>query len=271
MITKTKLIFKVLKENFTLLKLRIHKLASKIADFFKIPKWLRREIIIFLSMFWEAGKFILAALIAFGLVYGVLNGPAVYQNVRYWVFVNYKDEAEDVYSYWGIKLPEIGERSFVAPANTIIIPKIGVQAPIIWLSSNEESVILDALKSGVVHYAGTAKPGEIGNVFITGHSSYYWWSGGAYNHIFALLDKLVIGDQIIINFENVRYMYIVNDIDIVSPRDLSVLEPTPIPTLTLMTCTPLGTSFKRLIVKAKQINPPPKTQKALPFPALPQI
>ena len=102
---------------------------------------------------------------------------------------------------------------------------------------------------GVVHYPDTALPGEVGNVFITGHSSYYWWSKGEYNTVFSILDKLIMGDDIYIHYNNKRYTYRVYDVDIVLPSDTSVLEQGDNSILTLMTCTPVGTNYRRLIVK----------------------
>ncbi len=219
----------------------------------KIPLWLKREFYIFSSMWLESLKFIVAVLLSFLIVWGAINFPAVYKNIKFWFFINYK--GQDAASYW--KLPDISKEQAAIPNNYLFIPKIGVQAPIIFLDTTDEKVILEKLKEGVVHYKGTALPGEIGNVFITGHSSYYWWAKGKYNHVFSLLDKLVIGDEIYINYNHIRYTYKVFEVKITHPKDLSIMEPTSEPILTLMTCTPLGTSFKRLVVRAKQIDPPP--------------
>jgi LPXTG-site transpeptidase (sortase) family protein len=53
---------------------------------------------------------------------------------------------------------------------------------------------------------------------------------------------------------------------------VSVLEPTPEPTLTLITCYPIGTNLDRLIVRAKQIEPKIKKTKKKSAPkSLPEI
>ena len=80
------------------------------------------------------------------------------------------------------------------PDNTVLIPKIGVKAPILWDISSGE--VMDSLQKGVVHLGGTSRPGEKGNTFLTGHSSNYWWKGGDYNNVFALLPALGEGDDI---------------------------------------------------------------------------
>ncbi len=137
--------------------------------------------------------------------------------------------------------------------NHLVIPKIGVNAPITW-NSPEETVLKD-LEKGVAHYQGTALPGENGNVFISGHSSNYWWDKGLYNHVFTLLDKLSMGDRIYVNYNNKPYVYQVESIKTVKPTDITVLNPTDHSVITLMTCTPVGTTLNRLIVQARQIYP----------------
>ncbi|MBI2589792.1 sortase [Candidatus Berkelbacteria bacterium] len=134
--------------------------------------------------------------------------------------------------------------------NILLVPKIKARAPIVWRSSSDEKIMLENLQSGVAHYGFTALPNEeTGNVFITGHSSYYWWDKGKYKTVFALLDKLVAGDQALIQFENKVYVYEVRDSVVVKPADVSVTDATEKPILSLMTCVPVGTSLNRLIVR----------------------
>ena len=66
---------------------------------------------------------------------------------------------------------------------------------------------------------------------------------------------MTVGDQAKIYFGGNKFLYQVSSIKIVEPTDMSVLDQTSKPTLTLMTCTPPGTSWKRLIVSFDQIAP----------------
>lgn len=141
--------------------------------------------------------------------------------------------------------------------DVIIIPKLNVNAPIVFEPSIAENAIQNALRNGVVHYAGTALPGEPSNAVIVGHSSNDWWEPGNYKFVFALLEKLEPGDQIQVNYQKKRYVYQVAGKKIVAPTEISVLQPTTDPILTLITCTPPGTSWKRLIITANQIEPSP--------------
>lgn len=143
----------------------------------------------------------------------------------------------------------------------IVIPKIKVDAPIIEASSVREKDILNSLQNGVVHYPNTALPGEIGNVFLVGHSSNYRWAKGSYNYVFALLNKLQKDDLIIVFYNGVKYTYKVFEIKIVSPSDTSVLAQGNDSIISLMTCDPPGTTLKRRIVRGFQIEPDPKKNK----------
>jgi len=224
---------------------------------FLIPHWLKRELAVFGGMLLESLKFILVSVLIFGSIYGVINGPAAWNNVKWWWYVNYVDDHSG--KWWGVNFPEVGMD--IGPDNTLFIPKIGVQAPIVYAKSRTQSEIDKLLLDGVVHYFGTAEPGEKGNVFITGHSSYYWWSDGRFNTVFSILDKLVVGDVIYINYGGRRYTYKVFDMKVVSPSDTSVLDQGNSSILSLMTCTPVGTNYRRLIVLASQIEPDPKNNK----------
>ena len=139
------------------------------------------------------------------------------------------------------------------PDNRLYIDKINVNAPIIW--NVPEDKILEELKKGVAHFQGTSLPDEEkGNVFITGHSSGYWWSHDLYNQVFALLDKLTDSDKIALTYKNKKYTYEVFNKMVVKPTQIEVLKTkTEEPTLSLMTCVPVGTRLKRLIVQAKLI------------------
>ena len=149
--------------------------------------------------------------------------------------------------------------------NRLSIPSLNVNAPIIepdlgiealqtkdW--NTLESQIRDTLLEGVVHYPGTAKPGKVGNAFLTGHSSNYIWEISDYNTVFALLPKIEIGADIRISYNQKEFLYRVIDKKEVKPDDVSILKQGDQKILTLMTCTPVGTTLKRLVVTAELIE-----------------
>jgi sortase A len=105
----------------------------------------------------------------------------------------------------------------------------------------------------VVHYPGTAEPGQNGNVVITGHSSYFVWDPGGFKDVFALLHEVNIGDKIIVYHQQIPYSYQVYDKKVVMPDQVDVLTQAGENRLTLITCTPVGTNLKRLVVFAKPV------------------
>jgi LPXTG-site transpeptidase (sortase) family protein len=147
-------------------------------------------------------------------------------------------------------LPDMAE-------NTVYIPKISITAPIIWNVANVPEKTTATLENGVIHLAGTALPGQIGNIFITGHSSNYIWAKGNYKTVFALLPDLVIGDQVYIKYAGTIYIYKINNKSTVKPDNLSVLKQGNDSTLSLVTCWPIGTSLYRMVLTANQIYPDP--------------
>jgi len=138
----------------------------------------------------------------------------------------------------------------------IIINSVSVEAPISYDQKVvDEERFQSALRNGVVHYPGTANPGEIGNVVIFGHSSNYVWAEGNYKDVFAPLHGMEVGQKIYIEYQGTRYIYSVQEIKTVEPDEVSVLQQTSKKELTLITCTPVGTNKQRLIVKASQVAP----------------
>jgi LPXTG-site transpeptidase (sortase) family protein len=156
--------------------------------------------------------------------------------------------------------PTVVPAAAIIPAeSTLTIPKINVHTPIVYEPSLAEAQIQKALENGVIHYGNTPKPGQAGNSVIFGHSSNDWWEPGNYKFVFVLLDKLVAGDRFSVDYQSKRYTYEVTGARVVEPTDFTVLNPTPEPTITLITCSPPGTSWKRLVITARQIDPDPAT------------
>lgn len=138
---------------------------------------------------------------------------------------------------------------------SIVIPKIGANSPILPnIDAGNEPEYLDALQKGVAHAKGTAFPGEGGHIFMFAHSTDYIWNVGTYNAVFYLLYKLEPGDQINIFFKGQRYVYKVTEKKEVDPSEVEYLtRKTDKEFLTLQTCWPPGTTFKRLLVFAERV------------------
>jgi sortase A len=157
----------------------------------------------------------------------------------------------------------------VSPENKIIIPKINVEAPVVYdIPTIEEKDVQAGLERGVVHYITTPNPGEKGNSVIFGHSSSNILNKGKYKFAFLLLKSLEKDDTFIVQKDGKRYVYKIYNKFVTSPTDFSVVGPTDRPaTMTLITCDPPGTSTNRLIIQAEQIFPDPATNAESSVPA----
>lgn len=139
----------------------------------------------------------------------------------------------------------------------IIIPKINVNAPIVF--NVDPNNTMPAMDNGVAHFrapGASAYPGEIGNFVLSGHSSGDIYETNPYRFIFAGLERLTDGDLIYVNYEGTRYTYSVTKRQVVDPSNVAALRmDTDKPLITLITCTPLGTSRNRLLLTGEQISP----------------
>ncbi|OGD66314.1 hypothetical protein A3F08_02245 [Candidatus Berkelbacteria bacterium RIFCSPHIGHO2_12_FULL_36_9] len=200
------------------------------------------------------GFWIVVVVLAFLTGYLIVNGPAYGKKVVYWYRNLFnKEMGNSNVVNTSVKVDSKANQSTneKIPNDRLIIPKIGVDASINW--NVEENQIQDMLLKGIVHYKTSSLPGkEGGNVFLTGHSSNYWWIQSQYNQVFALLDNLQSGDKIVATYENKKYVYAVYDKFVVKPTQIEVIEPLENKTtLTLMSCVPIGTNLRRLIVRSK--------------------
>ena len=118
------------------------------------------------------------------------------------------------------------------------IPKIGLDA---YVMSGVGGAVL---KQAPGHYEETPLPEGQGNSAIAGHRTMH-------GHPFLKLDELAAGDQIVVSTGNGRFIYRVVEKKLVEPEDVSVLDQTEVPRLTLTTCDPVGSAAQRLIIVAE--------------------
>ena len=135
----------------------------------------------------------------------------------------------------------------VAPQPTrLLIPALDLDTPV------KEVFVVDGAwevadyAAGYLH--GTGMPGEKGNAVLAGHA-------GLRGAVFRDLGSLAAGNDIYIDAAGWRYRYRVRESKNVLPTEVQVLDPTPGPTLTLMTCTNWDT--QRLVVVADLLDSKP--------------
>jgi sortase A len=148
------------------------------------------------------------------------------------------------FSLWSPKRVEAFKNSLAlnkAPLAIIRIPKIRLEVPV--FDDTDDFTLNRGL--GRIH--GTAQIGQIGNLGLAGHRDGFLRG----------LKDVAAGDEIDLDRLEGTETYVISKIQIVSPDDVSVLNSTPTPTLTLVTCFPfyfIGNAPQRYIVTASLKN-----------------
>ncbi len=119
----------------------------------------------------------------------------------------------------------------------IMIPSLSVDAPVV-AGDDWES-----LKKGAGHHLGSANPGERGNCVISGHNDIY-------GEVFRDLPDLSVGDEVVVHTLSASHRYVVEQTRIVEPTEVSVMDGTSTPVLTLISCYPYRVDTHRIVVIA---------------------
>ncbi len=117
----------------------------------------------------------------------------------------------------------------------IRIPAINVDAPIVQGDGWAQ------LQKGVGQHIGSASPGPTGNVVLAAHNDIY-------GEIFRRLDQLQEGDEIILHTQTQQYTYRVAYWRITPPAEVSVMDSTKEPIVTLISCYPYLVNTDRIVV-----------------------
>jgi sortase A len=126
------------------------------------------------------------------------------------------------------------------PMGRIEVPRLHVSAAV--ANGDDDGT----LSVAIGHLPDTPFPWEAGNSALAGHRDTF----------FRQLRNIRVGDDMRVVTPYGDFTYQVSRTLIVTPDDLSVLEPTAEPTLTLVTCYPfsyVGHAPKRFIVQAVRV------------------
>jgi sortase A len=133
------------------------------------------------------------------------------------------------------------EKSLTQPTSNVLgileIPRLQLEVPVYDGASELH------MDRGAARIEGTAMPGEPGNLGIAGHRDGY----------FRVLKDIQLGDEIMITTSRGPESFVVQDLSIVNPTAIEVLEPTEQQSVTLVTCYPfyfVGHAPERFIVRA---------------------
>ena len=130
----------------------------------------------------------------------------------------------------------------------LYLPRLDGSDPLVVV----QGVSVPDLKKGPGHLPGSALPGELGNLVVSGHRT-------TYGAPFSDLDRLRDGDAIVVETRDSWFTYRVTGTQIVLPSAIEVTYPVPgrqgaAPTsrlVTLTTCNPKFSARERLIVRGQ--------------------
>lgn len=146
---------------------------------------------------------------------------------------------EEIYDYCG--------------ENSIVIPAIDIEAPIVEAGGVTEEEYRSALDRGVLHFPDSPYPGEEGLAVLLGHSAPEGWPKIKYDWVFTEINDLKEGDEIEICFNDRLYNYTVVD-DKEGKRIYDVGEDIPSlyekeKEIVLMSCWPPGERESRIGIR----------------------
>ncbi len=127
-------------------------------------------------------------------------------------------------------------------ARRLEIPALSGDYPIVQGDDWEQ------LKKGIGQYAGSGRPGDPGNLVLSGHNDIY-------GEPFRYLDRLNPGDEVIVSTEQQAYTYVVEEVRVVEPTDVWVMGSTDHAQLTLISCYPYRVNTRRIVVFARLAEP----------------
>ena len=150
------------------------------------------------------------------------------------------DEEVD-FSLWGAKRIRDYKASLAIekrlPLAVLSIDRLRIRVPVF------EGTDDLALNRGAGWILGTARPGEAGNIGIASHRDGF----------FRGLKDIAVGDEVVVTTRDEQGTYLVDEIEIVGPEQVEVLQPRRSPSVTLVTCYPfyfIGDAPRRFIVHA---------------------
>lgn len=127
--------------------------------------------------------------------------------------------------------------------NSLIIPAMLLDQPI---HEGPVSQRYNILNDGIWRWPASSTPDKGGNTVLLGHRFTYTQPKG----VLYYLDKVKVGDEIGVDWQNRMYTYKVHTIREVSPSETSIQDQTSDARLTIYTCTPLWLPKHRLVITA---------------------
>jgi len=151
-----------------------------------------------------------------------------------------------------LEVPELNKSQFVE--YVLEIPSLNVINAKVRVGGTD-------LNQSLIHYPGTALPGQLGAPVLFGHSVLRQFYNPSENNprryasIFSKIMLLEKGEKIYLTHDGVKYTYVVQGKTEVKPEDTFILaQRYDVRQLKLVTCTPEGTTLRRGIITAQLVK-----------------
>jgi LPXTG-site transpeptidase (sortase) family protein len=145
----------------------------------------------------------------------------------------------------------------ISPANRIVIPNLNVDTVVKYVPYDGLTWLIGGLKQEVAWMGNTSWPGLGSNTALAGHVTLRTGDEGPFRN----LADLMVGDEVTVYTDLNVYTYRVREKQAVDGQDLSVINPSKDPQITLITCTDWDPKQKiyvnRLIVYADLVEVKP--------------
>lgn len=173
------------------------------------------------------------------------------------VIINAKLDYTNLSNWFTDLTPSVEARNMMDQEESeyiLEIPKLDIFNAVVKVGGTD-------LNESLIHYEGTAPPGQLGSPVIFGHSILRQFynpketNPRRYKSIFSTIMTLQKGDEIHVIRGNVKYTYVVQDKTEVQPTDVYILnQQYDERKLKLVTCVPEGTYLRRGVITAQLIN-----------------
>lgn len=135
-----------------------------------------------------------------------------------------------------------GRQAYADGEMTLRVPRLGLDAPVL------DGMDTKTLDRGVGLYEYAQLPGKGNrNTSMTAHRDIF-------KAEFYYIDTIAAGDLIYLDYDGVTYTYQYESTQVVEANDWSPIYCNEYPCVTLVSCTPIGTSLRRLVVTARLIG-----------------
>lgn len=151
-------------------------------------------------------------------------------------------------------IKELTTERKISAERRLYIPKIGVDLPISAAQSESDTDELAVMADNVLHRKpNNGNPKEGGNFVLAAHRFELGWTpqqtrakSPLYN-----IDKLEVGDELFVDYDNVRYRYTITEYKQVAPTALEIENRTSSPQITLYSCDLAGYDAGREVIIAR--------------------